>query len=681
MDQVDREQSYLAQWYREYGFVLPRREVVTRADEAGYASALIGYPVVMKIVSPDILHKTDAGGVVTGVRSEEQARQVFDQIVTSVKGRQPQAKIEGVSIEEMVEQGVEIIIGLNNDPQFGPTLMFGLGGVLTEIFRDVSFRVLPITRQDAAQMLDEIRGARILNGYRGQPPVSREMLIDLLMAAGNMGVDLGPELDSVDFNPIVVWGAEHRVLDVKIIRRSEPQPLSTAEPNVENLEGFFSARAVAVVGASATPGKVGNTVLDSLLTPDFKGRVFPINPTRAEIMGQRAYPSLTAIPEPVDLVVVTVGLAAVPDLLRECQARGIHNMVIISGGGKELGGENEALEMEIQRTARECDVRIVGCNCIGVTNAATRMDTFFQSRPRMLRPPLGPVSMMTQSGTMGIGFIEDIYAAGISKLVSYGNRIDVDEADLLAYFERDASTKVIASYVEGLKDGRKFLETARRVAKSKPIVIFKTGRTQAAARAAVSHTGFFGGLYNVYAGAFKQAGLIAVDSYEELVAATKALAMQPRAQGSGIAMISNGAGSMVQGIDLMAEYGLVMNPLSDSSVRRLQAVYPPFYVIQNPIDVTGSASAEDYRVGIEVMMDDPNVDIIMPWFVFQNAPLGEEIVEFLGELSGLQRKPILCGAFGGPFTHSMGQRIEARRIPVYYTVREWIVAASALVER
>ena len=666
---------------REYGFVTPRSQVVTRADEAGYAATLIGYPVVMKIVSPDILHKTDIGGVVTGVSSEAEARQAFEQIMTSVTARQPRARIEGVSIEEMVDRGVEIIIGLNNDPQFGPTIMFGLGGILTEIFRDVSFRVLPITRQDAGEMLDEITGARILNGYRSQPPVAREMLLDLLTAAGNMGMDLGPELESVDFNPIVVWGHEHRVLDAKIIRRSTPQPLSTAQPNVKHLDGFFAARSVAVVGASATPGKVGNTVLDSLLNPDFEGRVFPINPTCQEVMGVKAYPTLSAIPEPVDLVVVTVGLAAVPDLLRECQAHGIHNMVIISSGGKELGGDNETLEMEIQRVAREVDVRVVGCNCIGVTNAATRMDTFFQSRPRMLRPPLGPVSMMTQSGTMGIGFIEDIYSAGISKLVSYGNRIDVDEADLLAYFEQDASTKVIASYVEGLKDGRKFLATARRVAKSKPIVIFKTGRTQAAAKAAVSHTGFFGGLYNVYAGAFKQAGLIAVDSYPELVAASKALAMQPRAKGNGIAMISNGAGSMVQGIDLMADYGLVMKALAESTVRRLQDVYPPFYVIHNPIDVTGSATAADYRVGIEAMMDDPNVDIVMPWFVFQNSPLGEEIVEYLGQLSGFRRKPILCGAFGGPFTHSIGDRIETERVPVYYTVRDWIVAASALVER
>jgi len=665
--------------YQEYGFVGPRSHLAANAEEAAYAATLIGYPVVMKVVSPDIVHKTEVGGVIVGIQNETEAAQAYERIMASVKATRPDARVDGVSVEEMVRQGVEVIIGLNNDAQFGPTIMFGLGGVLTEILYDVSFRVLPISRSDAAQMLDEIKGKQILNGYRGQPPVSREMLIDLLMAAGNMGLDLGDELESVDFNPIVVWGDQHRVLDIKILRRTAPkQAAPVPQPNTKYINSFFDARSVAVIGASSTPGKIGNTVVDSLVNSDYTGRVYPINPSRAEILGVKAYPTLSAIPDRVELVVVTVGLEHVPALLEECKRLDIHNMVIISGGGKELGGENEALEMEIQRRAKELDVRIIGCNCIGVANAATRMDTFFQSRHRMLRPPLGPVAVLTQSGTVGIGFLEEIYAAGLSKFVSYGNRIDVDEADLLAYLADDPQTKVIAIYMEGLKNGRKFLEAARRVAREKPIVIFKTGRTNAAAKASVSHTGFFGGTYQVYAGAFKQAGLIAVDSYDELLAATKALAMQPRANGPAIAMISNGAGSMVQGIDIMADYGLVMKPLSDSSVQKMKAAYPPFYVIQNPVDVTGSATTEDYRVGIEILLQDPNVDIVMPWFVFQNSPLGEDIVEVLGELNRSRSKPILCGAFGGPFTHDLGARIEAQRVPVYYSVKSWIAAAAAL---
>jgi len=162
------------------------------------------------------------------------------------------------------------------------------------------------------------------------------------------------------------------------------------------------------------------------------------------------------------------------------------------------------------------------------------------------------------------------------------------------------------------------------------------------------------------------------------LAATKALAMQPRAQGPAISMISNGAGSMVQGIAIMADYGLVMPALSESSVQKMKAAYPSFYVIQNPVDVTGSASTEDYKIGMEILLQDPNIDIVMPWFVFQNSPLGEDIVQVLEELNRSHDKPILCGAFGGPFTHDIGARIEAHGVPVYYSVRDWIAAASAL---
>jgi 3-hydroxypropionyl-CoA synthetase (ADP-forming) len=195
----------------------------------------------------------------------------------------------------------------------------------------------------------------------------------------------------------------------------------------------------------------------------------------------------------------------------------------------------------------------------------------------------------------------------------------------------------------------------------------------------MSHTGFFGGSYSVAQGAFKQAGIIAVDSYEELVATAKALAMQPPARGPRVAMISNGAGTMVQGIDLLRSYDLEIPELSPESVRKLVDAYPPFYVVQNPIDVTGSATSTDYEVGIETCIHDPQVDIVMPWFVFQDTPLGEEIVGKLGRLTREYDKPILVGAIGGgPFTIRMSQAIEAEGVPVFHSVREWIAAARGL---
>ncbi len=666
--------------YAQYGFEAPRSKLVTTADEATKTASEMGFPVALKVVSPDILHKTDVGGVILNLESPETVRQAFERIMASVREALPQANIEGVEVQEMITGGAEVIIGLLDDAQFGPVIMFGLGGVFTEVLRDVSFRVLPIERSDASQMIRDIQGYPILQGYRGRPAASEEMLIDLLMRANQMGVDLGGKFESVDFNPILVWEDQHRVLDFKVLWHPEPKPVPDAtSPNTRHLDDFFRAESVALIGASATPGKIGNAVLDSLLKHEYQGRVFPINPGRDEIMGARTYPSLEDSPEQIDLVVVTIDLRLVPDVIRVCAKKGIHNLVVISGGGKELGGGRTELEGEIRRLARAHDVRVVGPNCIGVFDGQTRLDTFFQVQERMVRPKAGPVAVLTQSGTIGAAFLEDAVATGVSKFVSYGNRTDVDEADLLAYLADDPETKLIAIYVEGLEDGRKFLNAARQVTKKKPVVVFKVGRTERAARASMSHTGFFGGSYRVVQGAFRQAGIIAVDSYEELVATAKALAMQPPASGPRVAMISNGAGTMVQGIDLLKSYALEMPDLSPASIRKLGEVYPPFYVIQNPIDVTGSATSTDYEVGIEMCMHDSQVDIVMPWFVFQDTPLGEDIAPKLGRLTRTYDKPILVGAIGGgPFTIRMSQAIEAEGVPVFHSVREWIAAARGL---
>jgi 3-hydroxypropionyl-CoA synthetase (ADP-forming) len=664
--------------YRKYGFIAPRSGIATSADEAAALVRKLGFPVVLKIVSPDIIHKTDVGGVELGLGSEDEVGAAFSRIMSSVREKAPQARIEGISVEEMCEEGIEIIIGLNQDEQFGPVVMFGLGGIFTEVLHDVVFRVLPITQDDARDMIQEIRGRPILEGYRGQPPVSKEMLVELLLNAGRMGLDLADRLESVDLNPIVVWEDQHRVLDAKILLRSETVAITESEPDTSHLDTFFKAKSVALIGASATPGKIGNAVLDSLAKHEYKGKVYPVNPGRDEVMGLKAYPSLSSIPDAVDLAVVTIALSMVPDIISECAARGVHNMIIISGGGKELGGERKELEATIKSLAKQNDLRIIGCNCIGVFDGETRLDTFFQVHERMARPKKGPIAMFTQSGTVGAAFLEAVQDVGVSKFVSYGNRIDVDEADLIAYLANDPDTEVIACYIEGLGDGRKFLSTARQVSGKRPIVVFKAGRSRQAARASISHTGFFGGTYGVSEGAFRQANLVTVDSFEELLAVAKALALQPGARGPKIAMISNGAGTMVQAMDLLEEYGLEMEPLAVESVAKLETVYPPYYLVQNPVDVTGSATSADYEIGIRTLLEDSNVDIVMPWFVFQDTPLDEGIVEVLGKLSEGYDKPILCGAMGGEYTQRISPEIEERGVPVYHSIREWMAAARGV---
>lgn len=704
----------------DYGFRHPRRGIALTEDEAAALAARIGLPVALKIESPDILHKTDVGGVELGLASEDAVRAAYRRITQAAAERAAAAKVAGVAVEEMVSGGFEIIIGLKRDAQFGPVIMFGVGGVFAEVLEDVSFRTLPITRQDAAQMIAETKGARVLKGFRGREPVSSDLLIDLLLGAARYGLDLGDRLESADFNPIAVWSDRHRVLDFKAVfadgaggvgdgagaaagapdrgRRApggrppkpgeEPQaavggPRAPGFRDVDtsHLDTFFSARSVAVIGASATPGKIGYTVLESLARYDYQGNVYPVNPGRDEILGLASYPSLSAIPEPVELVVCTVDLALVPDLMRQCAERGVHNLVVVSGGGKELGGQRAALEAEVRRLARELNIRVVGPNCIGVFGGKTRLDTFFQPHSRMTRPPAGNVAMLSQSGTVGIAFLEDMVPCGVSRFVSYGNRADVDEADLLTYLADDPETEVIALYVEGLENGRGFLGAAAKAAARKPVVIFKSGRTPSAAKAALTHTGFLAGSYKVAEGAFRQAGLITVDSYEELVAVTKALALQPRAAGPRVAMIGNGIGTAVQALDLLVAGGFEPAVLSPATLDHLAGIYPSFYIVANPLDVTGSAPSSDYEVGIRALLDDPGVDIVMPWLVFQDAPLDEDIPEKLAELNAEADKPILCGAIGGEFTRRMAVAIEAQGVPVFSGVGEWVAAARGIAFR
>ncbi|MCL5735388.1 MAG: acetate--CoA ligase family protein [Actinobacteria bacterium] len=693
----------------DYGFVLPRAGLAGSEEEAVSLALGIGFPVALKVESPEILHKTDIGGVELGLGDADAVTAAFRRIMRAATEKAPQARVHGVWVEEMITGGFEIIIGLKRDAQFGPVIMFGLGGIFTEVLEDVSFRVLPITSGDAAQMIEETRGARILRGYRGQSPVQTEMLVDLLMSAARFGLELGDDLESADFNPIVVWDRQHRVLDFKLVRgkaagvvprQADAAPAATGQPpggappvmptepqrvfrpvNTAHLDTFFAAESVAVVGASASPGKIGYAVLESLANSDYLGKVFPVNPGRDAILGLPAFATLTDIPEPVELVVCTVDLAMVPGLMRECAAKDVHNLVVVSGGGKELGGERAAIEAEVRQLSGELDVRVIGPNCIGVFDGKTRLDTFFQPRSRMTRPPTGKVAMMSQSGTTGIAFLEAMAPCGMSKFVSYGNRADVDEADLLSYLAGDPETAVIALYVEGFENGRGFLEAAKSAAAHKPVVIFKSGRTPSAAKAALTHTGFLAGSYKVVEGAFRQAGVIAVDTYEELVAVSKALAMQPQAAGPRVAMVGNGIGTTVQALDVLTANGLQLAELASITLENLDGQYPSFYIVANPLDITGSGSSMDYEVGIQALLDDPSVDIVMPWLVFQDAPLNEDIPEKLGRLYRSAKKPILCGATGGTFTQRMAAAIEAQGVPVFNRVCDWVAAARGLAFR
>jgi 3-hydroxypropionyl-CoA synthetase (ADP-forming) len=666
----------------DYGIKVPPYALVTTPSEAETKASEIGFPLVAKVVSPAILHKTDVKGVKVGINSSSEAKAVFSEMYDRLSKKY---QIKGILLEKMVPSGIEIIIGLQNDPQFGPVIMVGLGGILTEVFQDVSFRVLPINDNDVEEMLKDLKGSKLLKGFRGSEAVDIGVLKEALLNIGRLGIDLAPYFESVDFNPVILYPRDYCVVDAKIILSDSIKSdiVSMAKPNSTHMDLFFNAKSIALIGASPEVGKIGNSVLESLVKHEYKGKVYPVNAKGyPEMMGIKAYKNLEDISEPIELVVVTVDLRFVPDLLRACGSKGIHNMVIISGGGKELGGERAAIEQQVKDLSSSLGIRIIGPNCIGVFNGDNRLDCAFQGHQRMLRPKKGDVAFLSQSGTVGIAFMETSDSFGMSKMISYGNRSDVDEADMIWYLSEDPETKVLGLYVEGLGDGRKFVNAAKDVIndRKKPIVVFKNGRSSRGAKQAASHTGSLGGTYKVVKGAFDQAGIISVDSYEELTGSLKALTWQPVPTGNRVAMVTNGAGPIIAAIDQFDRLGLQLAEITEETKQKLKDHYPPTYVIGNPCDVTGSANTSDYSFAIQAFLDDPNVDIVMPWFVFQDDPLEETIVDVLANFQKLMKKPILVGAMGGPFTKKISRELEDMNVPVYDSVTTWISAASTLAK-
>lgn len=404
-------------------------------------------------------------------------------------------------------------------------------------------------------------------------------------------------------------------------------------------------------------------------------------------MDLTCYSSVTEIPEKVDVAVVALPSKLVPDLVEECGKREIKNIILVSGGFKELGGKFEELSEETANIAKKHGIRIIGPNCIGVFNPSNGFITFFQPGERIKKPEKGNVAILSQSGTNGISLLEWLAEdkVGVSKFVSYGNKLDVNEADLLRYLRKDDETEVIGIYLEALGSGRgrEFYEEAKRTTKEKPVVVLRGGSSDIAAKAALSHTGFLGGKQRIYQASFHQANIIEAKNMESLFDMVKTLSKQPPTTGTNIAFVSNGAGPMVQAVDAIADSPIELAKLSEGTKKFFEDKFPPFYVVKNPLDVTGSATVEDYKIALNGFIEDENIDIIGVFFVFQDSPLNnEEAVNLLREIHSIAKstgKPILVGAAGGPHTKKVKKKIEEIGIPTFPTAHRFMKGAECLI--
>jgi len=319
-------------WMRDRGIPVPDGAVVRTLREAKSLGRQLYKPLVAKLASDRVLHKTELGGVITGIDSEEELEEAYIELASmasEVKG------YLGVLVEEQAPAGVEVIVGLQNDPHFGPVIMLGTGGIYTDLLGDVTFRMLPVTADEVEQMLSQLKGRKLLDGFRGMPRMDVSSLCQVISEIAGFACEIAPVLESADFNPVIALPDGAAVVDAKILIAPQfsPDPFSFDPPRTDYLAGFFNPQSVAVVGASAGKGKIGHVIVDSLSNYEFGGRIYPINPRHEEILGVRCYPSLGDLPETPELVVMVIDLAEGPRLLQELASMGVHNLLIVSGGG------------------------------------------------------------------------------------------------------------------------------------------------------------------------------------------------------------------------------------------------------------------------------------------------------------------------------------------------------------
>ncbi len=453
------------------------------------------------------------------------------------------------------------------------------------------------------------------------------------------------------------------------------------------LDFFFFPESVAVVGASRTPGKIGYELLRNLVE-FYKGRMYPVNPMADEILGLKCYPSVRAIPDKVDVAVISVPAETVPEAAVDAGEAGVKGLIVISGGFKEVGRDGAERERRLVEAVRKYGMRLIGPNCVGVYVPKSGMNTLFLPRTRQGFPPHGHIAFVSQSGAFGSAVLDwaALRGLGMSKFVSYGNKADVDDADLLEYLRADPDTRVITMYVEGVENGRTFFKSLKETTPVKPVVILKSGRTEAGARAASSHTGALAGQDRIYDAAFRQSGVIRAYGMEELFDMALALALQPPSHGPRVVVLTVGGGSGVMATDALSDLGLHVPRLSDQTVERLKRVLLPIASPYNPVDVTGSARDEHLIQAAEILLRSGEVDAIL-WLPYYIVPgvtekLNKEFMRLVSEINNSLQHPIpIVGvATGGSYTSRYSAEAESMGIPMYLSPERAARAVKALVD-
>ena len=429
------------------------------------------------------------------------------------------------------------------------------------------------------------------------------------------------------------------------------------------LDPIFSPKSVAVIGATENPGSVGRTILDNLIKGGFPGKIFPVNPKRDTVLGVKAYPSITAVPEKADLAVIITPPATVPGIIRDCGKAGVKGVIIISAGFKEIGPVGVELERQVLEEATKAGIRIVGPNCLGVMVPAGKFNATFAAD--MAKP--GSVGFISQSGALCTAILDWSLKenVGFSAFVSLGSMLDVGWGDLINYLGDDPNTKSIVIYMESIGDARSFLSAAREVALTKPIIVIKPGRTEAAAKAAASHTGSLTGSDEVLQAAFQRVGVLRVEAISELFDMAEVLGKQPRPKGPRLTIVTNAGGPSVIATDMLIGSGAQLADLSPETMAAFNAILPPTWSHNNPVDIIGDAKPELYAKSLEIAAKDPNTDGILVILTPQAMTDPTATAECLKPYAQIPNKPVLASWMGADIVAKGEDILNAANIPTF----------------
>ena len=593
-----------------YGVPVLDERTAGDAERAVAAADELGYPVVLKLCGDAIAHKTERGLVRLGLGDAVAVRAAATELLAAAT---PDDGPVELLVAPMVRGTRELIAGLVRDPQFGPCVMFGVGGVLAEALGDVAFRLVPLDELDAADLLDDLATQKLLGPFRGEPAVDRDAIVATLVGLSRLAAER-PDVASVDLNPLIVVDGRPVAVDALVELDPAPAPVRTdarPRPTDEAFRALFEPRGVIVAGASTHPAKFGFVALHNILSTGYRGAVAATNLEATPVLGVTTVRTVDELPEgPWDLVFVCTPAGANADLLRACAQRGVRAAFLTSAGYGEAGDEGRQAQRELVALADELGILLAGPNGQGVVSTPAHLCAQIVAP----YPPAGRIGIASQSGNFVSSFENWSVqtGVGVSRAVSAGNAAAVSVADYLDWYADDDATAVSLAYVEGVDDGRLLFERLAAVARRKPVVLVKGGTTASGQRAAASHTGSLAADDRIFAGMCRQAGITLATTVEEAFEAAATFATQPPPRGPRTAVLTTAGGWGVVTADAIARApGLELAALPDDLRAEIDGKLPPRWSRNNPIDFAGGETRDTIPEVMELVARHEDIDAIV----------------------------------------------------------------------